>query len=42
MGLVHADLTLKNTRTDTEMKVRAMVDSGSLLLCIPQHVALQL
>ena len=42
MGLVHADLTLKNPRTDTDMKVRAMVDSGSLLLCIPQHVALQL
>ena len=42
MGLVHADFTLKNTRTNSDMKVRAMVDSGSLLLCIPQHVALQL
>jgi clan AA aspartic protease len=42
MGLVHADLTLKNPRTDTDMKVRAMVDSRALLLCIPQHVALQL
>ena len=42
MGLVHADLTLKNTRTQSDMKVRAMVGSGSLLLCIPQHVALQL
>ena len=42
MGLVHADLTLKNPRTNSDMKVRALVDSGSLLLCIPQHVALQL
>ncbi len=42
MGFVHADLTLKNPRTEAEMQVRAMVDSGALLLCIPQHVALQL
>jgi len=42
MGLVHADLTIKNTRTHSDMKVSAIVDSGSLLLCIPQHVALQL
>jgi len=42
MGLVHADLTLKNPRTGSEMQVRATVDSGALLLCIPQHVALQL
>ena len=42
MGLVRADLTLKNPRTEAEMPVRAMADSGALLLCIPQHVALQL
>lgn len=42
MGLVHADLALKNPRTGAEMNIRAMADSGSLLLCIPQHVALQL
>ena len=42
MGFVHADLTLKNPRTEAEMQVRAMADSGALLLCIPQHVALQL
>jgi clan AA aspartic protease len=42
MGLVHADLTLKNPRNGAEMRVRAMADSGALLLCIPQHVALQL
>jgi len=42
MGLVHADLVLKNPRSGAEMAVRAMADSGSLLLCIPRHVALQL
>lgn len=42
MGLVHADLALKNPRTGMDMAVRAMADRGSLLLCIPQHVALQL
>lgn len=42
MGLVHAELTLKNPRLGSEMSVRAMADSGALLLCIPQHVALQL
>jgi clan AA aspartic protease len=42
MGLVHADLALKNPRNGAEMAVRATADSGSLLLCIPQHVAIQL
>jgi hypothetical protein len=42
MGFVHADLNLKNPRTGDQMTVRAMADSGALLMCIPQHVALQL
>ncbi|TAN53656.1 MAG: clan AA aspartic protease [Methylococcaceae bacterium] len=42
MGLVYADLILKNPRTGAEMAVRAMADSGALLMCIPQHVAIQL
>lgn len=42
MGLVHADLNLKNPRTGAEITVRAMADSGALLMCIPPHVALQL
>jgi len=42
MGLVHANLNLKNPRTGDQMTVRAMADSGALLMCIPQHVALQL
>ena len=42
MGLVYADITLKNPGANRQMSARAMVDSGALLLCIPQHVAIQL
>jgi clan AA aspartic protease len=44
MGLVYADLELANARDDSlrPMQVRAMVDSGALHLCLPQHVATQL
>jgi clan AA aspartic protease len=44
MGLVYADIELANAR-DSElspMGVRALVDSGALHLCIPEHVATQL
>lgn len=44
MGLVYADIELTNARDDSlrPMQVRAMVDSGALHLCLPQHVATQL
>jgi clan AA aspartic protease len=44
MGLVFADLELSNARDDAlrPMTVRAMVDSGGLHMCLPQHVATQL
>ena len=42
MGLVYADITLRNPGANLQMAVRAMVDSGALLLCIPRHVAIQL
>ena len=44
MGLVHADIELANARQDEllPMTVNALVDSGALHLCIPQHVATQL
>ncbi|MFO1431217.1 MAG: clan AA aspartic protease [Candidatus Competibacteraceae bacterium] len=42
MGLVYADIVLRNPGANLQMAVRAMVDSGALLLCIPQHVAIQL
>ena len=44
MGLVHAKIILKNPR-DTErqsVEVDALVDSGALHLCIPEHIQLQL
>ena len=44
MGLVFADIELANARADElrPMTVNAMVDSGELPLCIPEHVAHQL
>src|SRR5438046_2038105 len=44
MGYVQADITLVNPREPTlaPMPVRALVDTGALWLCIPQHVQLQL
>ena len=42
MSLAYADIGLRNPGANLQMAVRAMVDSGALLLCIPQHVAIQL
>ena len=44
MGLILADVELSNARDDDllPMTVNALVDSGALHLCIPQHVATQL
>jgi clan AA aspartic protease len=44
MGLIYADLALKNPRDGAlkALEVKALVDSGALMLCIPQHVASQL
>ena len=44
MGLIHADVELANVRDDdlAPIRVRALVDSGALHLCIPRHVANQL
>ena len=44
MGHVFADLELSNPRkSDLEsIKVRALADTGALMLCIPEHVAVQL
>ena len=44
MGYVHAEIKLKNPRLP-DLKiitVKAMVDTGALTLCIPDHIALQL
>lgn len=44
MGIIYADLRLANdARPDLEeITVNALVDTGALHLCIPEHVALQL
>jgi len=44
MGYVFADIELSNPREpDLEpLKVTALADTGALMLCIPEHIALQL
>jgi clan AA aspartic protease len=44
MGLAYADIELSNpTRPElAALQVRALADTGAVMLCIPQHVALQL
>ena len=44
MGVILADIELANAREDDllPMSVNALVDSGAVHLCIPQHVANQL
>jgi len=44
MGLVHADLRLANPARPelAEIDATALVDTGALHLCIPEHIALQL
>jgi clan AA aspartic protease len=44
MGHVIAQLELSNPRKQdlSAVKVQALVDTGALMLCIPEHVSLQL
>jgi clan AA aspartic protease len=44
MGHVYAEVELSNPRETTlgKMTVRALVDTGALMLCIPEHVRVQL
>ncbi len=44
MGHVFAEIELSNPRQPdlAVVKAKALVDTGALMLCIPQHVALQL
>ena len=44
MGLIYADLELSNPK-DSSLKpiqVEALVDTGAITICIPEHVAIQL
>ncbi len=44
MGLIRAKILLRNPRESQlkPLEVDALVDTGSLHLCVPEHVALQL
>src|SRR5689334_2017813 len=44
MGHVYAEIELRNARrADLEpVTVRALADAGSLMMCIPEHLAVQL
>ena len=44
MGLIHAEVGLSNpTRSElASLTVSALVDTGAITLCIPEHVAVQL
>ena len=44
MGYVHAKIQLKNPRLQKlkPISIKAMVDTGALMLCIPVHIAIQL
>jgi clan AA aspartic protease len=44
MGLIYADIELANARNGSlkSMSVKALVDTGAMTLCIPEHIAIQL
>lgn len=44
MGLVQADIKLSNPRKPKlkPLAVKALVDTGAMTICIPEHVAVQL
>jgi hypothetical protein len=44
MGLIETTVTLSNPSNPNlaPMQVSALVDTGALHLCIPEHIALQL
>ena len=44
MGLIYAEIELVNPRLENiqPLNTKALVDTGALHLCIPEHIALQL
>lgn len=44
MGLTYADIKLSNPHKPRlkPIAVRALVDTGAMMLCIPEHIAVQL
>src|SRR5882724_792097 len=44
MGLIYADIELANAKNGSleSIAVKALVETGALTLCIPEHIAIQL
>jgi clan AA aspartic protease len=42
MGITYADIEIENLFQKRRMAMRALVDSGSVFLTVPEHTALQL
>lgn len=42
MGMIHTSITVENIFTRHRMAIQALVDSGSVFMTLPAHVALQL
>ena len=44
MGLIYADISLSNARrTDlNSLTVKCLVDTGAMMMCVPEHIAIQL
>ena len=44
MGLIHTEITMRNPRYPElrPIKVKALVDTGAITMCVPEHIALQL
>src|SRR5437588_8269148 len=44
MDLIYADIELSNLKNGSlnSMTVKALVDTGAMTLCIPEHIAIQL
>ena len=44
MGLIYADIELANAKNGSlkSMAVKALVHTGAMTLCIPEHIAIQL
>jgi clan AA aspartic protease len=44
MGLIYADIQLANPKNGSleSMAVKALVDTGAMTVCIPEHIAIQL
>ena len=44
MGLIYADIELANAKNGAlkSIVVKALVDTGAMTLCIPEHIAIQL